>query len=132
MHLRHPLSFLVTLLAFASTSCGGTPTEAVADAVKNQPNAKAFAQLFPASEHFITHYTGAKGPRVWNSHVLLHERYVLAMQFDMALAADGVKVTATAPPKFFLREVTSVTVGPSRQSSILYGESVEFGPDEWK
>ena len=132
MHLRHCLSFFVALLAFTNISCGGTPAEAVADAVKNQPDAKAFAQLFPASEHFITHYTGTKGPRVWNSHVLLHERYVLTMQFDMSLAADGIKVTATAPPKYYLHEVTSVTIAPSGQVSISYGESVEFGPAEWK
>ena len=46
--------------------------------------------------------------------------------------ADGVKVTATAPPKYYLHEVTSVTVAPSGQVSIFHGESIEFGPVEWE
>jgi len=94
--------------------------------------------LFPDAEHFITHYKGKagtmgeSGPRIWNSHVLLHERYVLTMQFDMALGADGLKVIETGQPTDRLSEITGVKVAPSGQVSIMYGDSVQFGPNEWK
>src|SRR5688500_8262012 len=124
MHFRRTICLLLGLLGFAGCSGGGTPAEAVADAVKNQPDVKAFAQLFPDAEHFITHYSGTSGPRIWNSHVLLHERYVLHMHVDMALDDSGVKVTAKSPPKYYLREVTNVSVMPPGQISGSYGESM--------
>ena len=133
--LRLGNSFLALLVVLSGVShcAGGTPEEAVADALKNQQDAKTFAQLFPDAEHFITHYTGTVGPRVWNSKALLHERYVLTMQFAMALDARGIQVTATAPPKFTVHEVTSVTVNPSgRVDGFSYGGTVTFGPNEWK
>jgi hypothetical protein len=132
MCFKRVVSFVITLLVSTGMSCGGTMDQAVTDTVKNQPDVKAFVHLFPDAENFITHYTGTAGPRVWNSRVLLYERYILTMQFDMDLDADGVKVTATAPPKYLLQEVTSVEIAPSGQVSINYGDTVRFGPKEWK
>jgi hypothetical protein len=132
---RNAICALAILFVLAGVShCdGGTPAEAVADAVKNQADVKAFGRLFTDADHFITHYTGTKGPRYWNSKAVLHERYVLTMQFKIDLDASGVRVTATSPPKYYLHEVTSVTVTPSGQvSGISYGSTVEFGPAEWK
>ena len=49
--------------AFVEMTNAGEADKAVADAVRNQPDVRAFAKLFPASEHFITHYTGTAGPK---------------------------------------------------------------------
>jgi len=108
--------------------------QAVANAVQTEPSVKAFVKMFPDSEHFITHYTGRAGPRTWNSHVLVHGRYKLTMQFDLTLDPSGVKVTATSAPKYYLNEVASVVVNASGQASISYepDSARTFGPKEWK
>src|SRR5688572_26192209 len=132
MPFKRVLPYVTVIVVFATVCRGGSPKEAVADAVKNQPDAKAFARLFPQADHFISYYTGKMGPRTWNSRVLLHERYVLTMQFDAALDPSGNKVTATSAPKYHLSEVTEVTVAASGQVSISYGDSLAFGPKEGK
>lgn len=134
MRYTHRLCALLVLLAAGCAPGSGKADKAVSNAVKNQPDVRAFAAVFPASEHFITHYDGTAGPRVWNSRVLLHERYVLTMQFDMTLDASGVTVTAVAPPTYHLAEITKVTAMPNGRVMTERGpsgESVEFGPAEW-
>ena len=125
---------IVPLLVAGCGRSASAYSQAVASAVKSEPNVVAFEKLYPGSEHFISHYAGSHGTPRWNSKALIHGRYVLTMQFDVSIDASGTKVTAASPPRFQLVEVASVTPSPAGQTSISYdgGSQRQFGAAEWK
>jgi hypothetical protein len=117
--------------------CGRRVTnyaQAVANAVNGEPNVVAFDKLFPGSDHSISYYTGLAGTPRWNSKTLVHGRYVLTMQFDLAIDSSGTQVTAASTPQFHLVEVTSVATSPEGQKSISYdgASQRQFGVQQWK
>jgi hypothetical protein len=135
MHM-HPWRLLI-IIALLLAGCGrsaATYKQAVANAVKSEPNVMAFEKLYPNSEHFISYFTGTHGTPRWNSKALIHGRYVLTMQFDVAIDSSGTQVTAASPAQFVLVEVSSVTTPPSGQTSVSYDGTSQrqFGVQEWK
>jgi hypothetical protein len=133
----HPLRPILVCLLLLIGGCGRSTAnykQAVANAVKSEPNVAAFERLFPGSEHFISYYTGAYGTPKWNSKALIHGRYILTMQFDVAIDSGGTKVTAATSPQFYLVEVANVAPMPSGQTSITYtgASQRQFGLKEWK
>ena len=132
----HPcrLLLIVPLLLAGCGRSASTYTQAVANAVKSEPNVVAFEKLYPGSEHFISYFTGRHGTPRWNSKALIHGRYVLTMQFDVSIDSSGTQVTAASAPQFYLVEVSSVTTSPGGQTSVSYngGSQRQFGVEEWK
>jgi hypothetical protein len=132
----HPwrLLLIITVLVAGCGRSGTTYKQAVANAVKSEPNVVAFEKLYPGAEHFISHLNGQAGTPRWNSKTLIHDRYVLTMQFDVSIDSSGTKVTAASQPQFYLVEVSGVTTSPGGQTSITYdgASQRQFGVQEWK
>ncbi len=134
MHCRR--AFILTI-AFGLVGCGRSRAryeQAIANAVKSEPNAVAFEKVYPGSEHFISYYDDLHGTPRWNSKALIQGRYVLTMQFDISIEASGTVVNAVALPQYYLVEVSDVTTSPSGQTIISYDSKSqrEFGLREWK
>jgi hypothetical protein len=125
------------VLASAAAGCGTSGRDdyarTVASAIGTEPNVRSFDALFPNGEHFISYFTGLAGQPLWNSKAGLYGRYVLTMQFDVALDRKAGTLTASGQPEFHLVEVESITALPDGRAEIRYGPTQEqFGPVEWR
>lgn len=125
---------LAALLTACDMRTSSTAATAVGNTVKSDPNVSAFERLYPGSEHFISYYNGAYGQPRWNSQTIIHGRYELTMQFDIAIDHSGTKVTAIEPPQFWLGQRSHVQRLPDGRLSITYAPSgsAQFGAAEWK
>lgn len=104
----------------------------IANAIDLDDHVKSFNSLFPKTNNFISYYTGEYGSSIWNSEVGLHDRYVLTMQFKIAINRDESKIKRTSEPDFHLVEVFDVSTFPNGTASIRYGSlQLEFGDKEW-
>lgn len=97
MHASRLLLIIAVLVARCGRS-GATYKQAVANAVKSEPNVVAFEKLYPGAEHFISYFNGQAGTPRWNSKALTEVRYVLTMQFDGSIDSSGTQVTAASAP----------------------------------
>lgn len=100
--------------------------------------AKGVAQIEPASQmdamyddcrHFIT-YEG-NHDTVWNSVAYFGGRYELTMQVPVAIRSSTTG-KMTGEPRFYLNEVSDVSISPSGQIGASFSRNREFGPAEWK
>jgi hypothetical protein len=106
---------------------------AVANGISEIPEVKQFTSLFPDADHFITHYSGTKGPSSWNSKAGLHGRYLVSLTFPIEFDATRTHPKRTGPAEFHLREVSEVR---TRADGSLDGYScttnqIPFGIEEW-
>ena len=74
------------------------------------------------------------GSRVGTASAIIYGRYILSMQFNIAVDSAGTGVKATSDPEFFLREVSNISKLQNGQTSITYNTESEkqFGVEEWK
>ncbi len=98
---------------------------------------KSVALIAPAAEmeshfadcrHFITY--GPGGVPVFNSVAYFGGRYELTMQVQVAIDSPTAgRIAGT--PRFYLNEVSEVTVSPTGQVGAGYSENHKFGMAEW-
>lgn len=107
---------------------------AQANGVSEIPEVKQFSTLFPGADHFITHYSGNKGPSYWNSKTGLHGRYILTLTFPIEFDGTRTHPRRTGSAAFFLNEVSEVEMrADGTVAGIGYTtKQLEFGIEEWE
>jgi hypothetical protein len=96
------------------------------------PVVAQFRDVYPNAQHFISYYTGSRGPPTWRSEVYLHGRYELTLQMKIGFNLFRRRVHKIGEPQFQLLEIESVTQETGRGVEIRYGDThVEFGQSEW-
>jgi hypothetical protein len=105
---------------------------AVQSGIIGLPWPKEMESLFGEGDHFITHYGFSPGPKLWNSEVYFYGRYRLTMQVTVSLDPGNARVLGnTEPPKFYLREIKSVTTEDGTLAAYFSGRW-EFDSKKWK
>ena len=90
-------------------------------------------RFFGNGDHFITHYNMSPGPKQWNSEVFFGGRYVLTLQVDVEIDYSKSEVRKIiGAPKFYLWEIESVSIGPTRLTSTRFSSDWNFGKEEWQ
>jgi hypothetical protein len=134
----HPLAPLCAIHCLVLAACDMPNPEAMATAQANGvseiPEVSQFAALFPGAYHFITHYSGTKGPSYWNSKAGLHGRYIVTLTFPIEFDATRTHPRRTGPAAIFLKEVSEVR---TRADGTVDGTSYttkqfKFGIEEWE
>ena len=124
--------FLAAALLLCSCWHPENYDKTVADGVSSIATAAEFARLFPHAHHFISYYSGQKGPPTWHSEVGLSHRYILSVQLPITLDRAQGRVAASGAPEFLLLEVTQVSTLPDGRISYQSGQSIRFGVAEWR
>ena len=135
---QHPLIPLYALHCLVLAGCDMADPNGMATArangVSEIPEVKQFSELFPDGFHFITHYSGSKGPSYWNSKASLHGRYILTLTFPIEFDATRTHPRRTGPAELFLKEVSEVRM---KTNGTVDGTSYttkqfRFGIEEWE
>jgi hypothetical protein len=109
--------------------------KAVKSGFKMIPEAMQIEKLFGEADHFIS-YSGPGVRQDWNTEVFFRGRYTLTMQVDVKTEPAGAefsKVTSVVgEPKFFLHEVSKVTLSPSGSVETDFSKEWKFGLNDWK
>ena len=99
------------------------------------PVAVEIERLFPATDHFITHYGFSPEPRTWNTEAFFGGRYRLTMQVPVEIDYTAHSVTRViGEPVFFLTVATRVELLPDGRASLAFDTSSgrRFSLREWE
>ncbi len=87
-------------------------------------------RLFDDCRHYII-YSGRDSVSTWNSVAFFGGRYELTMQVPVAIESAR-KGKMIGPPRYYLNEVSEVSVTRSGQVGASFCNNLDFGPAEWK
>jgi hypothetical protein len=92
---------------------------------------KAFYDMFPSAESYISYYTSEVSDSIWNSNIALYNRYVLSMRVPIEMNADRIRIVKSGDPRFVLVEVESIS---PVNGYVTYNTDFQknFGIIEWK
>lgn len=97
------------------------------------PVARQFQELYPGSHNSYAHYAGVENTPELQCQTLLYGRYELTLQIEVKFDDQRVKVISFGEPRFFLKEVQSVTPLSDGRFYISAGElQMRFGAREWE
>lgn len=96
------------------------------------PVAVEIEQLFPETDHFITHFGFDTGPKTWNTEAYFGDRYHLTMQVKVNIDYVANQVKLIGEPVFFLTEIERIEPLGSGHYKGDVGRFIQFDLDEWK
>ena len=144
MHVKKILVIFVGIVMAIQYGCAdmsdGGHREAVYSGLKVVPQAVQIESLFGtgSADHFISHFgkSFGTGPKKWNTDVYFGGRYSLTMQADVEIDYSTNRIVKViGEPIFILMEhekIVSSTGGGLEGLQSFTGESLIFGPKEWK
>jgi hypothetical protein len=96
------------------------------------PIATQMEEVYPAADHFITHYGFDAKPKIWNTEVVFGDRYVLTMQVEIAIDYSASRIVRVmGPPTFYLKELRTIEVLPDGRASTSTNDGKIFGASAW-
>lgn len=127
---------LAQLFSCSSTSQVDMPrnySKALEHGLATVPAAREFQELFPGAHNSYAYYAGVKNTPELQCQTLLYGRYELTLQIEVKFDGERAKVISYGEPRFFLKEVQSVTPLSDGRFYISAGElQFRFGPQEWQ
>jgi hypothetical protein len=96
------------------------------------PTAVEMETLYPATDHFITHYGFDSKPKAWNTVSYFGERYELAMQVEVSIDYKAKTVTQIGEPIFSLLEIERIVPLGGGAFSESVAKDVHISLDDWK
>ena len=96
------------------------------------PVAVEMERLYPHTDHFITHYGFAAGPKVWNTESYFGDRYHLTMQVEVTIDYTRNRVTPVGKPTFFLMEINKLEPITDGVFEGHFGRNLEFDLATWE
>jgi hypothetical protein len=85
-------------------------------------------ELFEDCRHFVT--DGPNDVPQFNSVAYFGGRYELTMQVPIRVDS-GRSGKVVGKPKYYLNEVSAVSISPSGQVSAMFSRNLSFGPSEF-
>jgi len=104
----------------------------VASARTAVPVAVEMEQVFPETDHFITHFGFDAEPKTWNTVSYFGDRYSLTMQVKVDIDYSARQITQIGEPEFFLTEVGKIVpLGNGRFEGHI-ARNLQFDLVEWR
>lgn len=91
--------------------------------------AKQMDERYDDCRHYITY--GQDNVPLLNTVAYFGDRYELTMQVPVKIHSKESGETI-GEPKFYLNQISNVSVSPSGQVTASFSGGLEFGPNEWK
>lgn len=103
--------------------------EFAANVIARIEPARQMDRIFADCRHYLTY--GENGVPLSNSVAYFGGRYELTMRVPVEIAPDS-SGAMIGKPRFYLNELSTVTISPSGQIGASFSRSVEFGSAEWQ
>jgi len=100
-----------------------------ANGVSQIAPASQMDELFDDCRHFITY--GPNDVPLFNSVAYFGDRYKLTMQVPVNIESEFLG-SITGEPKFYLNEISKISISPSGQVGASFSRNLDFGSAEWK
>jgi len=128
-----PLAFCFAVVIFwvcliASGFLNRDHQDFAANVVSQISPAMQMDELFNDCRHYITY--GPNSVPLFNSVAYFGDRYELTMQVPVVIKSKSSGSTI-GEPKYYLNEISAITISPTGQVSATFSRNLVFGSAEW-